>query len=130
MNLLKMPIESRQDLGLIRREIAKMTKEAGYSPLVQVQICTAVAEVVRNVLLYAGKGGITARMRRDKFVVEVWDKGKGIPLETLAELENGTYKSKTGLGKGINGTKNLMDRVRILTSPSGTQLFMEKALNA
>jgi serine/threonine-protein kinase RsbT len=40
----------------------------------------------------------------------------------------GQYQSRTGLGKGLLGTKRLADRFQITTGAQGTQVTAEVAL--
>ena len=51
-------------------------------------------------------------------MISVTDSGPGI--RNLAEILDGKYISTTGLGKGIIGTKRLMDYFDITSSPNGT----------
>jgi signal transduction histidine kinase/DNA-binding response OmpR family regulator len=59
-------------------------------------------------------------------VISVTDKGCGI--SNLNEILDGNYVSKTGLGKGLIGTKRLMDHFHIVSSEQGTQVEFGKAL--
>jgi serine/threonine-protein kinase RsbT len=128
MSVVKLPIKTADDLYVARRSVGELAAEIGFSSTIQVQICTAVSEIVRNVLHYADEGGIQARQAQSGIAIEIWDTGPGIPLEIVAAIEAGTYKSKTGMGKGINGAKRLMDKFRIVSLGRGTQVFMEKNL--
>ncbi len=58
--------------------------------------------------------------------VEVSDTGSGILM--LDEILEGRYRSETGMGMGIIGTKRLMDHFHIETSPAGTTVRMTKLL--
>ena len=58
--------------------------------------------------------------------VTVSDSGTGIA--NLDEILEGRYRSATGLGMGIIGTKRLMDEFEIETSPSGTTVRMAKRI--
>jgi serine/threonine-protein kinase RsbT len=41
---------------------------------------------------------------------------------------SGEYRSKTGLGRGLLGTKRLADTFDIATSPNGTHILAEVRL--
>ena len=56
------------------------------------------------------------------------DTGPGI--RNLEEILGGHYQSKTGLGKGLIGTRRLMDQFRIASAASGTVVEMSKVLPA
>ncbi len=126
--MLKLPIESSSDLVAVRNAVGKLAEEIGFRNAQQVKIITAVSEIVRNVLNYAGTGGCIARRTSRGIRIEVWDSGPGIPVETIQAIETGSYVSKTGMGKGISGSKELMDSLSILSSPGNTQIFMEMNL--
>ena len=122
-----LPIRTSADLATARFAVQKMSSDLGFTVTAQVQITTAVSEIVRNVLNYAGEGGINARRTaRGGIRIEVWDNGPGIAMETLQLIENGAYKSKTGLGKGLSGSKALMDDFAVISFPGNTQIIMEK----
>ncbi|WP_263415489.1 GGDEF domain-containing protein [Terriglobus albidus] len=93
----------------------------GFSYQEQVRLATATSELSRNAFRYAGGGTVTFLLTRRQpqiLMVVVEDNGPGIP--NLDEILDGRYQSMTGLGKGITGTKNLMDHFRITSSRSGT----------
>lgn len=124
-----MPIQTPNDLMPIRVAVHELATSIGFRSTETIQITTAVSEIVRNVLAYGQKpGGITASPIPSGLKVHVWDPGPGIPLDRLAQIEEGTYRSSTGLGKGISGARKLMTRFRILTSGKGTLVFMERDL--
>jgi anti-sigma regulatory factor (Ser/Thr protein kinase) len=126
--IVQMEIRNSEDLPFARRRVGILAAKLGFTSTQQVQISTAVSEIVRNVLLYAKKGHLQARWTSKGMLIHVTDEGPGIPVETLGKLEAGTYKSKTGLGRGIIGAKKLMDRFTLMSVGSGTQIFMEKHL--
>ena len=64
--------------------------------------------------------------RTTRLRITVADKGPGIA--NLQEVLDGLYKSDTGLGMGIVGTRRLMDSFAIETGATGTQVVMGKAL--
>jgi len=60
------------------------------------------------------------------FLIAVTDQGGGIPhLDTVM---SGSYRSVTGMGMGILGTKRLMDEFAIETNRTGTSVRFGKAL--
>ncbi len=56
--------------------------------------------------------------------IMISDGGPGIT--NLDEIFEGRYRSETGLGLGIVGTKRLMDHFDITSSPKGTVVTMGK----
>ena len=59
--------------------------------------------------------------------VTVSDSGSGIP--NLDQIFEGRYKSETGLGMGLIGTRRLMDEFHIETSSKGTTVRMAKRIS-
>ena len=100
------------------RDIAALL---GFEHQEQIRLATAASELARNAFRYA-TGGTVEFLVRDgspqMFVISVTDSGPGIP--NLSEILDGRYISKTGLGKGIIGTRRLMDRFDITSSSART----------
>ena len=63
---------------------------------------------------------------KKRIVVRAIDRGPGIP--NLEEVLSGRYRSKTGLGRGLLGTKRLADRFDITSTISGTHVVAEIAV--
>jgi len=107
-----------------RTRARALAGEVGFSRTDQVKIATVVSELARNIYHYARTGVIrVARtdVPRRGVVVEARDEGPGI-----ADVESilaGAYRSRTGLGLGLIGCRNLMDEFSIDTAPgAGTRI--------
>nr|WP_274621925.1 ATP-binding protein [Myxococcus fulvus] len=90
------------------------------------KVATAVSELARNQVSYAGGGTIQlipVQTPRKLLRVRAEDQGKGIP--ELERVLSGTYRSKTGMGLGILGVKRLADRFEVKTGATGTQVEFE-----
>jgi signal transduction histidine kinase/DNA-binding response OmpR family regulator len=108
------------------RDIAALL---GFEHQEQIRLATAASELARNGFRYASNAAVEFLIRDatpQVFVISVTDSGPGIL--NLSEILNGKYVSKTGLGKGIVGTKRLMDHFEINSSPAGTRVEAGKAL--
>lgn len=83
-----------------------------------VRLATAVSELARNIYLYAGRGTVTLSLAEDagavRFDVVAADEGPGIA--NLDEIMSGAYVSRTGLGRGLKGTKVLLDGLEVDTA--------------
>jgi serine/threonine-protein kinase RsbT len=90
----------------------------------QTRLATAVSELTRNVLQYAGEG--TCRIidasddGRSCIRVVVEDHGPGIPNLDLA-LRDG-YSTSGGLGAGLPGVQRLMDEFHLTSRPGLTRV--------
>jgi serine/threonine-protein kinase RsbT len=90
------------------------------------KVATAVSELARNQIAYAGGGTIQLapeQAPRRLLRVRAEDQGRGIP--DLERVLSGTYRSKTGMGLGLLGVKRLADRFDVRTGPNGTQVDFE-----
>lgn len=109
------------------REIAR---EMGFTTVDQTRIATAVSEIVRNAVQYAGHGYvrfITSRDRRSLTVI-VQDDGPGIPDVNLVLA--GGVASAGGFGRGVVGSLHLMDEFNLASEPDrGTTVTMVKWLD-
>jgi signal transduction histidine kinase/CheY-like chemotaxis protein len=108
------------------REVAAML---GLDNQDQIRLATATSEIARNAFRYARNGKITLSLELElpqRLEVNVSDSGSGI--SNLKQILDGRYKSETGLGKGIIGTKRLMDEFDIQSGPTGTTVRMAKLI--
>jgi len=124
-------VELRSDRDVVdsRQRAREISELLGFDRTEQVRLATATSEMARNAHRYAMAGRVTfsAELKDDQaFIIEVADKGTGIPH--LAKVLSGRYRSTTGLGMGIIGTKRLMDHFEIDSKPSGTSVCMKKRL--
>jgi signal transduction histidine kinase len=117
-----------QDVVSARSRGRQLAELLGFSPQDQTRVATAVSELARNALMYAGGGqveyGVDVEDRR--FTVQVSDQGAGIA--GLDEILAGRYTSRTGMGVGLRGARRLMDHFHIRTGPTGTQISVAKNL--
>ena len=105
-------------------------KALGFDHTDQIKISTAVSELGRNIVNYAGRGTIRLMRSpgsRNGMFVEARDDGPGIPNVDL--ILSGKYVSRTGLGLGIVGCKRLMDELSVQSVVGkGTCVTMVKYL--
>jgi serine/threonine-protein kinase RsbT len=96
----------------------------GFSMALQVKVATAISELARNIVQYAGAGEVEIGSVQGKTIgieVVARDRGPGIPH--LAEVLDGDYRSMTGMGMGLRGTRNLMDYFDVRTAAgTGTEI--------
>ena len=101
----------------------------GFDHQEQIRLATAASELARNAFRYATGGAVeflVVDSTPQLFMISVTDTGPGIP--NLPAILGGQYISKTGLGKGIIGTKRLMDNFAIRSSSAGTKVEAAKPL--
>ena len=126
-------IEAEGDVIAVRQRVRRVAGLLGFATQDQIRMATAVSEIARNALVYAGVGRaellLQGESRPQIFVVRISDRGSGI--EDLGAILEGRYRSRTGLGMGITGARRLVDRFDIGSEPGrGTEVVLGKLLPA
>ena len=124
-------ISSEVDILITRQKGRSIAEYLGFSSCQQVLIATAISELVRNIVQYAGEGEIVIEVVRAKgrlgISIIASDEGPGIPNIELA-VQRG-YSTSRGLGLGLAGVKKLMDDVVIISEVNvGTTITVKKWL--
>jgi serine/threonine-protein kinase RsbT len=114
-------IEQEKDIANARLEAWSEAVRIGLSKFTSVKVATAVSELARNIVFYAGKGTVELRALKDdrgpSLQIVASDKGPGIERGKLDEIWAGTYKSQRGMGKGLVAVKKLVDDFHLDTVP-------------
>jgi serine/threonine-protein kinase RsbT len=120
-------INTEADVSEARLQARQVCQEMGALTLTVQKVATLVSELARNIALYAQQGRIELvpqlEPSKKSVIVRASDSGPGIP--NLQQILNGGYKSKTGLGMGIRGSKRLADRFEIDSGEWGTRVEAE-----
>ena len=123
-------VQHEEDVVTARQRAAQVAAALGFDPSEQTRIATGVSEIVRNAYRYARGGSVEFNVAGETspqiLEIIVRDSGRGIPH--LDEVLSGRYKSATGMGMGLVGTRRLMDRFHIESASSGTTVSMAKLL--
>ncbi len=128
--LLTVRIANEQDVVMVRQRADQIAGELSFSRADATRIATAVSEIARNALQYAGGGKVefvaTDDHERGRLDIFVSDSGGGI--QDLGAILEGRYQSSSGLGLGIVGSRRLMDELDIETSKEGTTIRLTRWL--
>lgn len=124
-------IESETDIVKARQRAREVARSIGFSSVETTLIITAVSEVARNIVEFAGRGqvlfGEIHEKGRHGMLIVAEDQGPGIPDVALA-MQDG-YSSRKSLGMGLPGARRLVDEFRIESSPGrGTRVTLRKWL--
>ena len=114
------------DISTARNIARGMCERMHASRLAIQKVATIVSELARNIVSYTPGGSvelIPSHIPRPRIVVRAIDRGSGIP--NLDAIMAGRYRSKTGLGKGLIGSKRLAERFDIQTGLNGTRIEAE-----
>ena len=122
-------LRNERDVVQARQRAREIAALLGFDNQEQIRLATATSEMARNAYRYARGGKVSFDVqvgRTQVLVIKISDSGPGI--ENLDEIFEGRYRSQTGLGLGIVGTKRLMDNFDITSGPGGTMVKMGKDL--
>lgn len=131
MLITKVAVRYEQDIVLARQRARQIAEQLGLDKNAQTRISSAVSEIARNAFQYASGGEAEFQIRSGRgsqsFVIRINDRGPG--MENLNEVLDGRYKSRTGMGRGILGSRRLMDDFLIESTPGkGTTVTLIKTL--
>lgn len=122
-------IYSENDISVVRNEARRICEEVGAGSYTIQKVTTIVSELARNIVSYAKSGSLEIEPiigQGRRIILRAADSGPGIP--NLELVLSGRYRSKTGLGRGLLGTKRLADRFDVATGASGTTVVAEVLL--
>jgi len=122
-------INSDQDIVLARQKGRAMAIELGFSSGDATLIATAISELARNIISYAGQGTIALTplqtSSRTGMLIIASDHGPGIP-DIQQALRDG-FSTSGSLGIGLPGVRRLVDEFEIASQPRrGTTVKVKK----
>jgi serine/threonine-protein kinase RsbT len=122
----RIEIRTEDDIVVARSETRKLCEAMGAGSFGTQRTATVVAELARNIVAYTPGGTIEVEPKpgdRRLVCIRAQDRGRGIP--NLSEIMSGRYRSHTGLGLGLLGTKRLSERFDVQTGSGGTRIDVE-----
>lgn len=127
--LVRVPINGEWDVVTARQEARAVAVALGFGGTLLTVIATAVSEIARNIVNYAGRGeveiSVVESAGRRGIEIVARDTGPGIPDIALA-MQDG-FSTGRGLGLGLPGARRLMDDFHIESAPGqGTCITMRK----
>jgi serine/threonine-protein kinase RsbT len=125
----RVAIDSDRAIVEARQTGRRIALRLGFSSGEATLVATAISELARNILQYAGKGEITLRPMDDAgahgLSVAAVDDGPGIG-DIARALEDG-YSTSGRLGLGLPGVRRLMDEFDVESGlGSGTRVRVVK----
>lgn len=105
-------LESEHDIIIARSEVRALAVGLGFRPIDQTRLVTVSSELARNIVKYARRGRMIAQPLdaaegRAGIRLIFEDEGPGIP-DIAAAMRDG-FSTGRGLGKGLPGSKRLVD---------------------
>lgn len=115
---VRVRVRSDADIVTARQKGRDLALQLGFSQVDLTMIATAISELARNIVRYAGHGEIHLKIEQNHamagIVVVATDTGPGI-LDVTKALQDG-FSTSGGLGLGLPGVKRLMDDFHIESS--------------
>jgi serine/threonine-protein kinase RsbT len=123
------PVRREADVVVAREAGRALAAEMGFQRSSLVLVTTAISEVARNIVRYAGEGSVELvrehQGSRPGILIVARDAGPGIE-DVQRALQIG-YSTGRGLGLGLPACQTLMDEFDITSSPGeGTTIVMRK----
>ena len=127
--ILTIALRSERDVVQARQRARELAAWLGFDNQDQIRMATATSEMARNAFRYAHEGVVDFSFDLEypqQMQVSIRDFGPGIT--NLQEILDGHYRSETGMGMGILGTKRLMDEFELQSDAGGTTARLAKRL--
>jgi len=124
-------IRSDTDIVSARQQGRSLAAAIGFTATDATLIATAISELARNIVMYAGQGEVMLQTveasQRKGIVISARDRGPGI--RSLENVLRDGYSTSGGLGLGLPGVKRLMDEFAIESElRRGTTVTVKKWL--
>jgi serine/threonine-protein kinase RsbT len=109
-------LKNNHDIAVARNEVRIIAAALGFRVLDQARLATVASELARNIVKYGGGGRLIAQPTetpdgRQALRLIFEDKGPGIP--NIEEAMRDGFSTGRGLGKGLPGSKRLVDEFQI-----------------
>jgi serine/threonine-protein kinase RsbT len=124
-------IRSDADIVSARQQGRSLAAAIGFSATDATLIATAISELARNIVIYAGQGEVELQSvetsQKKGIMISARDSGPGI--RSIEDVLRDGYSTSGGLGLGLPGVKRLMDEFAIESElRQGTAVTIKKWL--
>lgn len=125
---IRVEVVCENDIVRARGAGRELAREIGFSGAMQIKLATAISELARNIVQYAGTGTISIRrLPGNRRGVEVVANDNGPGIANIDLVMSDAYKSRTGMGIGLKGTKRMMDVFDLDSAVGkGTRILLRK----
>lgn len=123
-------VRTAPDVIEARREGRSLAEALGFGETDRAVIATAISELARNIVQYAGSGEIVLEdIAGPKTGLRIRANDHGPGIEDLKLAMRDGWSSGGGLGMGLPGTRRLMDDFEIESAPgAGTRITVTRWL--
>ncbi len=127
-NEVRIPIQDDPDIVRARRSARDLASRVGFSRTDLTMIATAVSEIARNIVRFAGNGELVIELLDSPRVgVRIVARDTGPGISDIARALTDGYSTYQGLGLGLPGARRLMDEFSVISEVDrGTTVTMTK----
>lgn len=117
-------IKDEMDIVAARRVGREMAQQRGFGSADQTRLATAISELTRNVVQYAGAGVcvITDESNESIMLIRIVVEDHGPGIANIEKAMMYGFSAGAGLGAGLPGTKRLVDEFDIESEPGHTKV--------
>lgn len=126
------PIVRDTDVVAARLAARALASRVGFAGTDLVLIASAVSEVARNIVEYAGPGEVVLSVvqNRSRIGVQIIARDQGPGIADLSRALEAGFSTSRSLGLGLPGSKRFMDEFRLESALGiGTTVTMRKWLS-
>jgi serine/threonine-protein kinase RsbT len=126
---VRVPIDDESDVVLARKSGRAVAERVGMSSSLQTMVATAISEIARNIVVYAGRGEVVVQAVADtgRHGIEVLARDEGAGITDVEQAMQDGFSTAGSLGLGLPGARRLMDEFSLESSPGeGTTVLMRK----
>ena len=129
--MARVDVRSDADVCTVRQKGREIARDLGFSATDLAMIATAISELARNIIRYAGHGEVKLTVERNGsfsgLVVIASDDAPGVPDVTSVPQDG--FSTSGSFGLGLSGVRRLMDDFQIESSVhKGTVVTAKKWL--
>ncbi|WP_270886111.1 sigma-70 family RNA polymerase sigma factor [Pedococcus sp. 5OH_020] len=123
-------VTSDADVVAARQGARELASRLGFRATDLTILATAVSEVTRNIVRFAGSGEVVVELvERPRRGVRVTARDTGPGIHDVEQALADGYSTNAGLGLGLPGARRLMDEFAVVSEPGhGTTVTMTKWL--
>ena len=120
----RVPIRQTTDVVIARSFARQVAGKIGFGIADQTRLATAVSELARNVMQYAGEGfcEVTDASDEKNMSIRILIEDHGPGIHDIDSAMKDGYSTSGGLGAGLPGTRRLMDEFAIESQPGLTRI--------
>lgn len=111
------PVRTESDIVVARRKGREAATPLNFSSTELALITTAISELARNIVRYAGSGEILLRasVNGDRPGITVIARDQGPGIANVAHAMRDGFSTSGSLGLGLPGVRRLMDEMEVVS---------------